>query len=52
MVIRGWYHGAVGMSVVVSQAAVPMRRLDAAGLFEGQLAGSVVPGVPATRRSR
>ena len=32
------------MSVVVGEAAVPMRCLDAAGLFEGELPGSIVPG--------
>ena len=43
VVIRGWYHGAVAMSIVVGRAAVPMRHLDAAGLFEGEFTGSVVP---------
>jgi len=43
VVIRCWYHGAVAVSVVVGDAVVPMRCLDAAGLFEGELDGSIVP---------
>ena len=43
VMIRGWYHRAVAMSIVVGEAVVVMRCLDEAGLFEGELEVSTVP---------